>query len=161
MEAILLFTVNCARCCAMAPFSSCSQALSHQVTTTLSLYCGAEVLFSLENCSRKDGTNSSSSKPGLTGTTSRDTLVQLVPKKSPPRRCSSCPVHIPTLKLSPTHKDLFTCLKSTLKKRKIKSCLPAMLQKQLLVHFLFLLVCQEKISFISTKSKNVDFFQVV
>lgn len=41
VEVILLFTINCPRCCAMAPFSSCSQALSHQVTTSLSLYCSA------------------------------------------------------------------------------------------------------------------------
>lgn len=142
-------------------FSSCSQALSHQATTPLCLYCGAAVPFSLENCRRKDGTNSSSPKAGLTGTTSHGTLVQLVPKKSLSRRCSSHPVHIPTLKLFPTHKDLFICLKSTLKKRKIKSCLPAVLQKQLLVHFWFLLVCQEKKSFMSTKPKNVDFFQIV
>lgn len=53
MEVILLFTVNCPRC---------SQALSHQVTTSLSLYCWAAALFSLEHCRRKDGTNSSSPK---------------------------------------------------------------------------------------------------
>lgn len=101
MEVILLFIVNCPRCCAMAPFSSCSQALWHWVTTSLSLYCQAAVLFSLENCRRKDGTNSSSPKSGLTGTTSHGTLLHLVPKKTPPRRCPSCPVHI--LKLLPKH----------------------------------------------------------
>lgn len=67
----------------------------------------------------------------------------------------------PLLKLFPTHKDLFICLKSTFKKRKIKSCLPAVLQKQLLVHLLFLLVRQEEKPSLSTKPKNVDFFQVV